>query len=62
MTPAELKPIVEAWGGPDKLAAILGVKPRIVYYWLAGKRNMSEPTAKLIRSLKPPKPRKDQRP
>jgi DNA-binding transcriptional regulator YiaG len=59
MTPAELKPIVDAWGGPEKFAAILGVGQRIVYYWLDGKRNMSEPTAKLIRSLKPPKSRKD---
>ncbi len=51
MTPSELKPIVDAYGGPEEFAPLLGVKPRIVYYWLAGKRNMSEPTAKLIRKL-----------
>lgn len=53
--PAELKPIVDIWGGVEKFAAILGVKPRIVYYWLSGARTMSEPTAKLIRTLKPRK-------
>jgi DNA-binding transcriptional regulator YdaS (Cro superfamily) len=59
MTPAELKPIVETWGGPERFATILGVGPRVVYYWLEGKRNMSAPTAKLIRSLKSPQPRKE---
>lgn len=55
MLPTELKPIVEANGGPENLANLVGVKTRIVYYWLAGKRRMSQPTAKLIRSLNPPK-------
>lgn len=55
MTPTELKPIVEAWGGAEKFATLLGVKTRIVYYWLAGDRKMSEPTAKLIKTLKPKK-------
>jgi hypothetical protein len=53
MKSAELKPIVAAWGGPEKFAAIIGVKSRIVYYWLSDDRKMSEPTDKLIRSLKP---------
>lgn len=56
MTPEELKPIVSAWGGPEKLAAILEVSPRIVYYWLEGKRTMSKPVSKLIRLLTPPAP------
>ena len=55
MTPSELHPIVAAWGGPQKFAAMLGVGNRIVYYWLAGKRGIKPPVARLIRSLEPPK-------
>lgn len=57
MTPEELKPIVEAHGGPELFAPLIGVKPRIVYYWLRGERNMEEPTEKLIRTLKPKRSR-----
>ena len=54
MTPDELKPIVAAWGGPEKFADLLEVSPRIVYYWLQGKRSISKPVARLIRLLTPP--------
>lgn len=59
MTPEELKPIVEAWGGPEKFAKLLDVKPRTVNSWLRGERGIKPPIVKLIQSLKPPKPRKD---
>ncbi len=59
LTPEELKPIVEAWGGPKKFAAIIDAKERTVKAWLYGERNIKPPIAKLIRSLKPPKPRKE---
>jgi DNA-binding transcriptional regulator YiaG len=58
LTPAELKPIVEAWGGPEKFAKLIDAKERTVKAWLYGERNIKPPIAKLIRSLKPQKPRK----
>lgn len=62
MTPAELKPIVKAWGGSEKFARVLDVSKRTVDYWLAG-RPISPPVARLIRMLdadrkKTPNPRK----
>lgn len=54
LTPSELKPIIDAWGGPEKFAAMLEVGPRIVYYWLAGKKRISKPMSRLIRMLTPP--------
>ena len=57
MTPEELKPIVAAWGGPEKFAKLLDVKPRTVESWIRGERGIKPPVAKLIRSLKL-KPRK----
>ena len=59
MTPEELKPIVAAWGGSENFAKVLDVKPRTVDSWLRGERGIKPPVAKLIRSLKPKKPRKD---
>lgn len=59
MTPEELKPIVEAWGGPEKFARLIDVKERTVKAWLYGERGIKPPVAKLIRSLKPKKTRKD---
>ena len=59
LTPVELKPIVEAWGGSEKFAKIIDAKERTVNSWLYGERNIKPPIAKLIRSLKPPKPRKE---
>lgn len=59
ISPAELKPIVEAWGGTEKFAKIIDVKERTVMSWLYGERNIKPPIAKLIRSLKPPEPRKE---
>jgi DNA-binding transcriptional regulator YiaG len=60
MTPDELRPIVTAWGGVEKFARVLDVSNRTVSYWLAGKRKISSPVAKLIRSLKPPRKDKPQ--
>ena len=56
MTPAELRPIVWAWGGPEKFARLLGVSTRTVGYWLAGQKRVSAPVSQLIRLLyaKPP--------
>lgn len=59
MTPEELKPIVEAWGGPETFAKLLDVRPRTVESWLRGERGIKPPVAKLILSLKPKKTRKD---
>lgn len=53
MTPDELKPIVEAWGGIDKFAALIDAKPRTVKAWIYGERNIQPPIAKLIRNLRP---------
>lgn len=36
MTPAELKPLIDAAGGAKPFAALLRVTSRIVYYWLDG--------------------------
>ncbi len=55
MTPAELKPIVEAWGGIEKFAKLIDAEERTVKSWLYGERNIKPPIAKLIRSLKPRK-------
>ncbi|MHC5536701.1 GIY-YIG nuclease family protein [Singulisphaera rosea] len=54
IAPTELKPIVAAWGSPEKFAAMLEVSPRSVYYWLAGTRCISKPKSRLIRMLTPP--------
>jgi DNA-binding transcriptional regulator YiaG len=51
MTPEELTPIVEAWGGVEKFAALLHVEPRTVERWLDGTRGIKPPVAKLIRVL-----------
>lgn len=51
MSPDELRGIVEAWGDVGKFAELLCVRPRTVYYWLAGARKISPMTAKLIRLL-----------
>ena len=59
MTPEELKPIVDAWGGVEKFARMLDVSNRTVSYWLAGTHKIKPPVAMLIRSLKPKKPRKE---
>ena len=53
MTPDELRPIVKAWGGAEKLARVLDVSTRTVSYWLAG-RPVSPPVAALIRMLASP--------
>lgn len=58
LTIRELTEIVDAWGGPEKFARIIDAKKRTVESWLYGERNIKPPIAKLIRSLKPPKPRK----
>jgi DNA-binding transcriptional regulator YdaS (Cro superfamily) len=55
MTPAELKPIVKAWGGVERLAREIGMSNRTVNYWLVGRHHIKPPIAMLIRSLKPPK-------
>lgn len=59
LLPDELRPIVDAWGGPEKFAGIIHAKERTVNSWLYGERKIKPPIAKLIRSLKPPKQRKD---
>jgi len=51
MNPTELKPIVDAYGGPELFAPHAGVKPRLVYYWLSGEREMRPATAILVRNL-----------
>lgn len=51
MKPAELRPIVETWGGVEKFARILEVSNRTVSYWLAGKHKIKPPIAMLIRQL-----------
>lgn len=53
MTPQELRPIVDAWGGVEKFARILDVSNRTVSYWLAGTHKIKPPIATLIRSLEP---------
>ena len=52
MTPEQLKPVVEAKGGVDRLAKRLGVTPRTVYRWLDGTRRLGPVAAKLIRTLR----------
>lgn len=59
MTPDELRPIIEAWGGVEKFARILDVSNRTVSYWLAGKHTIKPPIAKLIWQLQPPTTRKE---
>jgi len=49
--PQELRRIVEAYGGPEAFAPLIGVKPRFVYYLLAGKRKLSPRTEMLVRQL-----------
>lgn len=58
ISPAELKPIVDAWGGPEKFAAIIDAKERTVKAWLYGERKIKPPIAKLIRSLELPRKKK----
>ena len=53
MTPAELRPYVEVFGGAEKFARVLDVSTRTVNYWLAGRHHIRPPIAKLIQSLKP---------
>ena len=52
VTPEQLKPVVEAKGGVDRLAKRLGVTPRTVYRWLDGTRRLGPVAAKLIRTLR----------
>lgn len=59
MTPEELKPIVESWGGIEKFARLIDAKERTVKSWLYGERRIQPPIAKLIRSLKPKKRTKE---
>ena len=47
----ELRPIIEAWGGPERFAAVMHVQPRTVYRWLDSSRKISPMMAKLIRML-----------
>ncbi len=58
MTPAELRPIVEASGGVEKFARILDVSNRTVSYWLAGTHKIKPPIATLIKQMAKPKKRK----
>jgi plasmid maintenance system antidote protein VapI len=51
MSPATIRLIVDAAGGVDAFAAAIRVKPRHVYYLLAGKRNLSPRTEELARNL-----------
>jgi hypothetical protein len=51
MTPSAITRLVTAAGGPDAFAAAIRVKPRFVYYLLAGKRGMSPRTELLVRQL-----------
>ena len=42
MEPNELKQIIEAWGSAEKLAEIIHVRPRTIYYsLLSGRTYMS---------------------
>jgi hypothetical protein len=52
--PQELRRIVEAYGGPEAFAPLIGVKLRFLYYLLAGKRRMSPRTEMLVRKLDGP--------
>lgn len=51
MTPQELRLLVDAHGGPEAFAPLIGVKPRFLYYLLAGKRRMSPRTEMLVRRV-----------
>jgi hypothetical protein len=51
MTPSELKPIIEAWGGTEAFAKLIHTKERTVKAWLYGERMMKPNVAMLIRSL-----------
>ena len=50
MIPSTIARIVAAAGGPDAFAAAVRVKPRFVYYLLAGQRGMSPRTEELANS------------
>lgn len=54
MTPTELKPIIDAWGGTEAFAKLIRTKERTVRAWLYGERTMKPNVAMLIRSLTPP--------
>ena len=58
LEPAELREIVDAWGGVDKFARIIHAKPRTVKAWLYGERGIKPPVALLIRRLGT-RPKKD---
>jgi hypothetical protein len=51
VSPSTLRLIVTAVGGPEAFAAAIRVKPRFVYYLLAGKRRMSPRTEELAKKL-----------
>ena len=53
MEPDELRRIVEMWGGVERFAALISVRPRTVYYWLDGNRKIRPMVAKFIRSFAP---------
>jgi hypothetical protein len=48
---SDLRSLVATAGGPEAFAAAIRVKPRFVYYLLAGKRNLSPRTEELARNL-----------
>jgi len=54
MTPSELKPIIEAWGGMESFAKLIHTKERTVKAWLYGERTMKPNVAMFIRSLTSP--------
>jgi DNA-binding transcriptional regulator YiaG len=51
MTPDELRTLSADWRSVSALAADLGVSRAAVYYWLAGDREIPEPSARLVRLL-----------
>jgi plasmid maintenance system antidote protein VapI len=51
MTHSTIARLVAVAGGPEAFAAAIRVKPRFVYYLLAGKRNLSPRTEELARKL-----------
>jgi len=52
MTPAELRAIKDALNiSVSELSPKLGVKPRVVFYYLSGGRPIPEPVALLARAL-----------
>lgn len=51
MTPTEFTTLANDWPSVSGLAADLGVYRQTVYLYLAGKRAVPEPTARLLRIL-----------